>query len=312
VSLAAWGSVLGATLAAGLLLVAARVRAIRHPQLALRVLPYVRDLPRLDDAGGPRLPAPTSSATVGVFGPPLRAAADLVEQVLGGATSVRRRLERAGIDKTVHDFRVEQVVWGLIGFAATAAVGLLRMLTHPGSVLLWLVLCALGFVTGVLARDTRLTSQVSRRERQILTEFPTIAELLALSVAAGESPVMALDRVVRRSGGELSRELGAVLAAIRTGEPVSSAFDGLAARTGLPVVARFAQGIAVAVERGTPLADVLHAQATDVREAGRRELIESAARREVLMMVPVVFLVLPVTVLFAFWPGVVGLSLTAP
>ena len=67
-----------------------------------------------------------------------------------------------------------------------------------------------------------------------------------------------------------------------------------------------------AVERGTPLADVLHAQAADVREAGRRELIESAARREVLMMVPVVFLVLPVTVLFAFWPGVVGLSLVAP
>ena len=86
----------------------------------------------------------------------------------------------------------------------------------------------------------------------------------------------------------------------------------MAATTGLPLVARFAQGIAVAVERGTPLADVLHAQAADVREAGRRELIEIAARKEVLMMVPVVFLVLPVTVFFAFWPGVVGLSLTTP
>ena len=78
------------------------------------------------------------------------------------------------------------------------------------------------------------------------------------------------------------------------------------------VSGKFAQGIAVAIERGTPLADVLHAQAADVREAGRRELIEVAARREVAMMVPVVFLVLPVTVLFAFWPGVVGLSLTTP
>ncbi len=28
------------------------------------------------------------------------------------------------------------------------------------------------------------------------------------------------------------------------------------------------------------------------------------------MMVPVVFLVLPVTVVFAFWPGFVGLTLT--
>ena len=30
------------------------------------------------------------------------------------------------------------------------------------------------------------------------------------------------------------------------------------------------------------------------------------------MMVPVVFLVLPVTVLFAFWPGVIGLHLPRP
>ena len=62
------------------------------------------------------------------------------------------------------------------------------------------------------------------------------------------------------------------------------------------------------VVQGRPLADVLHAQAADVREAGRRNLIETAARKEVFMMVPVVFLVLPVTVFFAFWPGVVGLS----
>jgi len=306
-----WGALLGATAAAGLLLVAVRVRAIRRPQLALRVLPYVRDLPQLD-AVGPRVaPAPTS-ATVGVFGPLLRSAADTVERVLGGATSVRRRLERAGIDKTVHEFRIEQVVWGLVAFAAVAALALLRMLTHPGPVVLWLLACAIAFVSGVLARDTHLTSQVRRRERQILAEFPTIAELLALAVAAGESPVMALDRVVRRSGGELSRELARVLSAIRTGEPVGSAFDAMAATSGLPIVSRFAQGIAVAVERGTPLADVLHAQAADVREAGRRDLIETAARKEVLMMVPVVFLVLPVTVLFAFWPGVVGLSLTTP
>jgi len=150
------------------------------------------------------------------------------------------------------------------------------------------------------------------RGRRILAEFPPVAGLLALAVAAGGSPVVALDRVVSRSGGDLSADLARVLAQVRTGEPVGSAFDELAATSGLPLVSRFAQGIATAVERGTPLADVLHAQAADVREAGRRGLIESAARREVLMMVPVVFLVLPVTILFAFWPGVVGLDLTTP
>ena len=310
-----WGALLGAAGGAGLLLVLARVRAVGRTSLADRVLPYVRDLPQV----GPRPAAPSPTATsplvgaaLAVYGPLLRRAAEAVEKVLGGATSVRRRVERAGLDLTVHDVRVQQVVWGLVAFGVAAAWGLLRTVGGGGDVLAHALVCAAAFVTGVLARDTWLTSQVRDRERRIVAEFPTVAELLALSVAAGESPVGALDRVVRRSGGELSRELGRVLAEIRTGEPVAQAFDRLAATTGVPVVARFAQGIAIAVERGTPLADVLHAQAADVREAGRRELIETAARREVLMMVPVVFLVLPVTVLFAFWPGLVGLSLTAP
>ena len=310
---AVWGAVLGALIAAGLLLVASRVAVIRRPQLALRVLPYVRDLPQVGRTPTLRVvsSSPTTAAA-GVFGPLLRSAADAVERVLGGAASVRRRLERADLDKTVHEFRVEQVLWGLGAFAIAAAYGVFRGLREPGSAGLSVVLCLVAFVVGVLARDSRLSGQVTRRERRILAEFPTIAELLALAVAAGESPVAALDRVVRRSGGELSSDLGRVLAAVRTGEPVGEAFDRLAASSGLPLVARFAQGVAVAVERGTPLAQVLHAQAADVREAGRRELIEVAARKEVLMMVPVVFLVLPITVLFAFWPGVVGLHLTTP
>jgi tight adherence protein C len=313
VTLTLWGAVLGALVGAGLLVVVTRLRVIGRPQLATRVLPYVRDLPQVGRTPALRVVSSSpASAAAGVFGPVLRSVADAVERVLGGSASVRRRLERAAIDKTVHEFRIEQVMWGLAGLGATAAYGLLKTLTDPGGVLGLVVLCAIGFAAGVLARDNRLSSQATSRERRILAEFPTVAELLALAVAAGESPVAALDRVVRRSGGELSADLAKVLAAVRTGEPVSSAFDQLAAVSGLSLVSRFAQGIAVAVERGTPLAEVLHAQAADVREAGRRELIEIAARREIFMMVPVVFLVLPVTILFAFWPGVVGLDLSTP
>ena len=309
----ALGMLLGGVAGLGLVLVVSRLRALHRPTLALRVLPYVRDVPR---AGRTAAPEAVSSSPVaaaaGVFGPLLTATATAVERLLGGAASVRRRLQRAGIDRTVHDFRVEQVQWGLVGFAVVAAYCLLTTLAGGGGVVSSLLLCATGFAAGVLARDTHLSSQVSTRERRMLAEFPTLAELLALAVAAGESPVAALDRVVRRSGGELSRDLASVLAAVRTGEPVSEAFDRLARTTGVPLVARFAQGVAVAVERGTPLADVLHAQAADVREAGRRELIEVAARKEIFMMVPVVFLILPVTVLVAFWPGVIGLHLTTP
>ena len=54
--------------------------------------------------------------------------------------------------------------------------------------------------------------------------------------------------------------------------------------------------------------DVLRAQAVDVREAGKRALLEAGGRKEVSMMLPVVFLILPVTVLFALYPGLLTLT----
>ncbi len=292
-SLAMWGGLLGGALGGGLLLVATRALALRRPQLSTRVLPYVRDLPQMSLRPESQLQQPRS-AVVALFAPSVQSAAETLERILGGASSVRRRLERANLRITVHDFRIEQVMWGLVSFACAATVSLVVALRAPGRTVPLLILCAVAFVLGVLLRENRLTAQVTSRERRMLAEFPTVAEILALAVAAGEGPVSALDRVVTRCQGAMAAELARVLADIRTGTPVSRALDDMANRSGLPVVARFAEGMAVAVERGTPLADVLHAQAADVREAGRRALIESGARKEVLMMVPVVFLVLPV------------------
>ena len=308
-TLVAWGAVLGAGIGLGLVMVVSRLLELRRPQLAVRVLPYVRDLPQ---ATRPVRPPTRTGAAGAVFGPVLAAAASWLERALGGNASIRRRLERAALPMTVHDFRVEQVLWGLVASGVTAAMSLVVALRAPDRTIPLLVLCAVAFVLGVLLRENRLTAQVKTRERPILAEFPTIAELLALAVGAGEGPVAALDRVVTRSRGALVADLAVVLADIRTGTPVGAALDTLARRSGLPVVSRFAEGMAVAIERGTPLAAVLHAQAGDVREAGRRALIESGARKEIAMMIPVVFLVLPVTVVFAFWPGVVGLHLVTP
>jgi len=306
---ALWGGVLGGLAATGLVIAGARLASLRRTPLTARVLPYVRDLPQ---ASSPRTTTGQRTAFAAVFGIPLRSAADRLERVVGGAGSVRRRLDRANLPLSVQEFRVQQITWGLLAFGACGTLSLLLAVRAPARALPMLVLCAAAFALGVLARDNRLSAQVAHRERQVLAEFPSVAELLALSVAAGEGPTAALDRVVARAHGALADDLGRVLAEVRTGAPLTGALDGLASRSGLPVVSRFAEGMAVAVERGTPLADVLHAQAADVREAGRRRLIESGARKEIAMMVPVVFLILPVTVLFAFWPGLVGLRLVTP
>ena len=99
----------------------------------------------------------------------------------------------------------------------------------------------------------------------------------------------------------------AALGRARSGLPLTDALHQVADRTSLEPLARFVDGLLVAIERGTPLAEVLRAQAADVREAGKRRLLEAGGRKEIQMMVPVVFLILPVTVLFALYPGLISI-----
>lgn len=292
----------------GLVIAVQRVPALRRPRLDDRLAPYLRDSTRpsrLLTSHRPLTPFPTLERILAPF---ISDAVRLLERVLGGAASIRRRLGQAGRGMSLEQFRAEQVLWGGCGLLAGTAASLL--LTARGSFrpVPLLVLCLTCAVAGVLARDRWLTREVARREERMMAEFPTIAELLALAVAAGEGAVGALERVTRISRGELSRELGRALADARAGASLVSSLQGIAARTSLPPLARFVDGVAIAVERGTPLAEVLRAQAVDVREAGKRALLEAGGRKEIAMMVPVVFLVLPVTVLFALFPGFFGFS----
>lgn len=300
------GAVVGFVFATGVVLVHRGWAGSRRPALDDRLLPYLRDVHPLP-IGTPSSP----SAAMAVFGPVLQRIARMVGNLLGGSASVASRLDRLGSAQTVEQFRLRQVVWGLCGFGGCVALSVLWLAGKSSAPASLLLLCVLGFVGGVLACDNALSSAVRAHERRMSDEFPTVADLLALAVAAGEGPVAGLERVVRVCHGDLAAELGRVLADIRTGMTVQRAFDGLAARTGVASIARFSEGLAVAIERGTPLVDVLHAQAADVREASRRELIEAGGRKEVAMMFPVVFFILPVTIVFAFFPGYIGLHMTS-
>lgn len=152
--------------------------------------------------------------------------------------------------------------------------------------------------------------RVRHREERIMRELPIVADLLALSLGAGEGVGQSLERVCRTCRGELSTELGIAVAQIRTGTPSGRALQAVADRSDLPALVRFVDSIVIAVERGTPMADVVQAQAQDMREAERRRVIEAARRRQIAMLIPAVFLILPVTVVFALFPGTVTLSLS--
>jgi len=302
------GMLLGLAAAVGLVLVIGYAPPFRSVRLVDRLAPYVHDTPPPSRLLGTATEPGLLTAVRRIFGPAVGDGARLVDRVLGGRAAVRRRLDALGGETGVEDFRIEQVVWGGLGLLAGALVTAVGSLAAGSLNLLSAgLLCLAGLVGGVLGRDWWLTQQVRRREETLLAEFPVVAELLALAVTAGESPVAAISRVTRLSGGELARELDAALGRARAGRPLTEALQQVADRTSLDPLARFIDGLLVAIERGTPLAEVLRAQAADVREAGKRRLLEAGGRKEIQMMVPVVFLVLPVTVLFALFPGLISI-----
>jgi tight adherence protein C len=306
--MSAAGALVGALLGGGVLLAATGAAARRPMSLADRVAPYLEGPSRTTSR---HAHASTWSRLVG---PSLLSAARRLDGVLGGSDPLRRRLEAAGrTDTDPLAFRVEQLLWALVAILVSGvALTLLAVSGRAGALVPSTVLVLLSGLLAALVRDRMLSRYIARRRDSIRLGLPAVADLLALAVAAGESPAAALDRVARLAHGPLALECRRACDDTASGVPFAEALDSMAARVDVPAVRRFVDGVVIAVQRGTPLAEVLRAQAGDARADLHRALLESAGRKEVLMLMPVVFLVLPTVVLVALFPAFASLSRLAP
>jgi tight adherence protein C len=189
---------------------------------------------------------------------------------------------------------------GLVAVAATLAGG-----TGPTAVL---VAPVTGAVLAV-AYDMRLSAAARRRAARVADELPSILEFLSLCLAAGAGLRDALERVGATGSGELAGELRRAVLASGTGSNLPDALREVQRALDVPALSRAVDHLVSAIDRGAPLVQVLQDQAADAREDAKRTLIEAAGRKEILMLLPLVFLILPLSVLFAVFPGVVMLRL---
>ncbi|MET4094856.1 type II secretion system F family protein [Arthrobacter sp. UYCu712] len=308
--LLAGAAVCGVVLGGGLWLVLVRLPFMRPTGFAERIGPQLKSY---NLQSGLLRPAARNVTPFGplerILRPVFRDAIASLGRINPGTSALTRRLARAGSATSPVDFRAEQLLWSAGGFVLAVSSAVLSSASGRFSPTVAAVAVLGSAAGGYLLRDYVLSVRIKRRESRILAEFPSIAELMALAVSAGESATGALDRVCRSARGELSKEFSRVLAETRSGKPLVEALQEFSSRTDLGPLIRFVDGMIVAVERGTPLADVLRAQAQDVRDTAKRELMESAGKKEIGMMVPLVFGVLPLTVVFAVFPGLAAISL---
>lgn len=226
---------------------------------------------------------------------------------LPDSSQVHSRLARMGCEGKYEAFRVKQVATSLL----CAGVGLLFGLAISAPLVLAFAQAIFFFAATFLLIDRQLTKDIENYRALIESEFPAVIEMLTLALSAGETPIGAMSRIANRSKGHLAKELTTVVSSVRFGAPFHVTLDALGRRIESVVIRRFVDALITAMLRGAPLIDVLARHASEARQIQRNHLMNKAGRAELSMMVPVVFLILPVSILFALWPSINHLNLFA-
>ena len=222
-------------------------------------------------------------------------------------TQLRARLAELGkgTDKDYEDFRMKQ-----FGYCVSAAaIGFVLFLAYSQSI--FFAIFAAGLVAALMyvILDKELSKGVKKRRELIEAEFPAVIEMLTLAIAAGETPMSAMLRIAQSSNGALAKEFQIVVAEVRSGASLNQTLDAMGRRVKSVMIRRFVDALITATLRGAPLVEVLSRHAVEARGNQRNRVMAAAGKAEISMMIPVVFLILPISILFALWPSLTNLNM---
>ena len=194
-----------------------------------------------------------------------------------------------------------------IAFVTVAFLILASILVGVVS-LRFIVIVGASFVLFIFYERSR-SDDARRSERALVdAELPQLAQIMAILVSAGVSPIQSLAIISENSRSKTANEFERVVEDVNSGFSMISALDRFAQRTETRLSRRLSNTIAMALERGSPLTQVLIDFVRDARNEERNSIQRRAGRAEIALMIPVIFLILPISVLFALWPSLARLS----
>jgi tight adherence protein C len=146
------------------------------------------------------------------------------------------------------------------------------------------------------------------KESEINEELVNILQMLSIMISAGESPMMALRYISQRSVGYLPNLIKQSFSKYESGNNLTQSLEFIAAATGSSALRRLTNSIQIANQRGTPILDVLNNQVQSLNKQINLALLKKSGKSEITLLIPVVFLILPVSISFAIWPSIYGLN----
>jgi tight adherence protein C len=210
--------------------------------------------------------------------------------VNGHELEKRLRVLRPGVE--VVQFLGEKVATGVIVAVLFPCMNLLHLSPFGAwPVWAWLVAFGLGFVLP----DWDLQRREHARRGQVLTELPTMLDLLTLAISAGMAMEQALDEVGRHSEGVVAQELRLVARELALGQRrgLQDALEAMAGRLNVSEIDHVLTRLSATYDQGLPLSQALAAQAQALRERQRLHVVEEGGKATVRMLLPVALLILP-------------------
>jgi tight adherence protein C len=163
------------------------------------------------------------------------------------------------------------------------------------------------FMAGSRLSSWLVRKRMQKRQADVQRALPTALDLITVCMEAGLSFDSGLAKVVEKTRGTLSDEFGRVLTEMQMGKARRDALRDMAKRLYTRDVTSFVAAIVQADQMGMTLGPVMRAQADDVRMRRRQRAEEQAMKAPVKMLFPLMFCILPATILVVLGPGLVTL-----
>jgi tight adherence protein C len=241
---------------------------------------------------------PRVHARLGVSGP--RRRRGLLEAVgrrIRAARDRARLIDRLG---RADAREVNRVMGKKLLTAVAGAVSGIALSSGPGGI----AIAGLLALTGWRLPDFLLARRTRTDRARAEATIPELLDLVAVSVTAGLTPRLALDRAGRVLSGPLAAELEGARRAVELGESWAAVLRRAAQRLDLRDLRRLASSLEQSSRLGSPVAERLRGLAREVRAERRVRDEERARRAPVAMLFPLVFLILPAFVLAAVVPTI--------
>ena len=197
-------------------------------------------------------------------------------------------------------------IWGMITVGAFLT-GIFFLVTTDLYLIQRIMALIILTAMGITFPISYVKSTIKRRQEKIANQLPPFLDLLSVSVQAGLSFDASIERILRRSTGELMNEFKQMQKDMRLGLSKREALREMANRCDIEEVYLFTTSIIQAERLGTSMSKTLIEQANNMRELHQQRIKAKALKAPVKITFPLILFIFPTIFIIILLPPLINI-----